>query len=67
VEKYEATAEWDGTWWVVTVHDVPVNGPTVTQGHSRTDAEDMTVDMMATMLGHRDFLVTVHFKEKSDG
>jgi hypothetical protein len=67
VEKYKATAVKSGQWWAVTVHDVPVDGPAVTQGHSRTEAEDMTVDMLSLLLGHRDFTVEIDFQEESDG
>jgi hypothetical protein len=67
VTHYKATAVQSGEWWVVKVHDVPVNGPAVTQGHSRTEAYDMTVDLLSLLLEHTDFTVEIDFKEGDDG
>jgi predicted RNase H-like HicB family nuclease len=63
VEKYKGTAVRSGDWWAVTVHDVPTNGPAVTQGKTREEAEDMTFEMMELLLGHRDFIVTLDFQD----
>lgn len=67
VEHYKATAVRSGEWWAVEVHDVPVEGPAVTQGHSRTEAHDMAVDLLSLLLEHRNFTVEIDFKEDGDG
>lgn len=67
METYTATAHWDGEWWVVTVDNPPGTGMARTQGHDRTEAKDMVTDLLAILLGHRDFTVTVDFKEETRG
>lgn len=67
METYTATARWDGAWWVVTVDNPPGTGMATTQGHDRTEATDMVTDLLALLLDHRDFIVTVNFQEESKG
>lgn len=69
MESYTATAVRSGKFWAVTVHDVPGYGDVPTQGHTRVEAHDMAVDLLAMLREHRDFVVTVDFREegKRDG
>lgn len=67
VETYTAVACREGEWWVVEVDNPPHNGRAVTRGHSRTEAQDMVTELLAILLDHRNFTVTVKFEEDTDG
>lgn len=64
MENYTATAVRSGEFWAVTVHNVPGHGDVPTQGHTRVEAHDMAVDLLAMLREHRDFVVTVNFQEE---
>jgi predicted RNase H-like HicB family nuclease len=67
VESFTAQGRWDGKEWVVTVDDPPHFGAVRAAGHSRTEARDGISDVLALLLGHRDFTVQVSFEEEIRG
>lgn len=67
VDSYTATGRWDGSHWTVSVDDPPHFGSAEAKGHSRTEAQDGVADLLALLLGHRNFVVTVNFEEDAHG
>jgi hypothetical protein len=67
VESFKATGSWDGEFWVVSISNPPNFVTAQAKGHSRTEAQDGATELLSYFLGHRDFVVEVHFKEDSDG
>lgn len=66
MQSFTATGRWNGSQWVTSVQTPPYRG-TLAYGHSRTEAKDAITDMMALLLGHRNFTVTVSFEEEVRG
>lgn len=67
MERFTASGRWNGEQWAVTV-DTPQNFASVrATGHSRTEAKDGVTDLLAIMLGHRNFNVVVSFEEEVRG
>lgn len=64
MERYAAVAVRDDEFWMVTVHDIPGHGDVITDGHTRVEAYDRAIDLVAALRGHRDFVVTVDFREE---
>jgi predicted RNase H-like HicB family nuclease len=48
--RFEATATWDGTQYVVTIHGLPAGCTGVTQGSTRGEARSMAVEVVALLL-----------------
>lgn len=67
VQSFTASGKMDGENWVVTVDDPPLFGSARASGHSRTEAKDGIFDLLALLLGHRDFAMTVSFEEEIRG
>lgn len=67
VKSFTATGRPDGDQWRVTVDNPPHFGSAQAYGHSRTEAKDAIADLLALLLGHRDFTVTVSFTEELRG
>jgi hypothetical protein len=67
VESFTATGFRDGESWVVSVDDPPNFGAAQAKGHSRTEAQDGATELLSYLLGHRDFVIEVHFKEDDNG
>jgi predicted RNase H-like HicB family nuclease len=69
VESFTAQGRWDeqGDKWVVSVDDPPHFGAATAEGHSRTEAKDGITDLLALLLGHRNFSVQVSFEEELRG
>lgn len=67
MQRFTAVGRWNGKQWEVTVDDPPHFGSAHAVGHSRTEAKDGISDLLAILLGHRDFAVTVTFEEEVRG
>lgn len=69
VESFTAQGRWDeqGKKWVVSVNNPPHFGAATAEGHSRTEAKDGITDLLAMLLGHRNFNVQVSFEEELRG
>jgi hypothetical protein len=69
VESFTAQGRWDeqGKKWVVSVDNPPHFGAATAEAHSRTEAKDGITDLLALLLGHRNFNVQVSFEEELRG
>lgn len=69
VESFTAQGRWNeqGKKWVVSVDNPPHFGAASAEGHSRTEAQDGITDLLALLLGHRNFSVQVSFEEELRG
>jgi hypothetical protein len=69
VESFTTQGRWNdqGKKWVVSVDNPPHFGAATAEGHSRTEAKDGITDLLAMLLGHRNFNVQVSFEEELRG
>ncbi len=67
VQNYTAAAQWDGEAWTATVNDPPSLAAAQVRGHDRTEVKDRVTNLLALLLGHRDFHVVVTFQEEVRG
>lgn len=67
MESFTARGHQAGGEWIVTVSSPPNFGSVQGRGHSRTEAKDDLTDLLALMLGHRNFNVQISFEEEIRG
>lgn len=67
MENFTAAAHWDGETWTATVDDPPNLRAAQVRGHDRTEVKDRVTNLLALLLGHRDFHVVVTFEEEVRG
>lgn len=69
MESFTAQGHWDSQKgkWTVSVDNPPHFGAATVEGHSRTEAKDGITDLLALLLGHRNFNVQVSFEEELRG